>query len=114
MKREKVCMKNFSDVPEDPDTTILAQAEVEIGDLPALYQSWSWEGILAESVIFHSGDVAGVSDEALLQMVQDSYTILEDKFTIKRGSEGYVFVNFNFRLHEDLLDSESAGDLKQS
>ena len=106
-------MKNFSDVPEDPDTTILTQAEVEIGDLPALYQLWSWEGILAESVIFHSGDVAGVSDEALLQMVQNSYTMTpEDKSTIKRGTEGYVFVNFNFRLLEDLLDLGNAGDPK--
>jgi hypothetical protein len=97
-------MKNFSDVPLDPDTTILAQKEVEIGNLPALYQLWSWEGVLAASVIFHGDDVDGVSDEALLQMVQNSYTIPpEDKTTIKRGTEGYVFVNFNFRLYEDLI-----------
>jgi hypothetical protein len=31
-------MKNFSNVPEDPDTAILAQGEVEIENLPALYQ----------------------------------------------------------------------------
>jgi len=34
----------------------------------------------------------------------------EDKSTIKRGTEGYVFVNFNFRLLEDLLDLGNAGD----
>jgi len=97
-------MRNFSDVAEDPDTTILAQEEVEIGNILALHQTWGWEGILAESVIFHRDDVAGVSDEALLQIVRNCFTITsEDKYTVKRDAGDYVFVNYNFHLIDDLL-----------
>lgn len=97
-------MKNLKDVPDDPDTTIINQQEVVVNNLPALHQQWSWEGIVAESVIFHADDVEHLEDAALFEMVRIHCNIDPDKrYTIKRSSSGYTFVNFNFEYSEDLL-----------
>ena len=42
----------FHGIPVEPDTRITSQAIVTAGDIEALHQKWTWEGIRAESLIF--------------------------------------------------------------
>lgn len=87
----------FAHVPVEPDTRILLQQEAMFDDWPVLYQRWVWDGIYAESLIFLDADVAHLDDAALERFVRESPLIRDDsKITLKRGSNGYTFVNFNF------------------
>jgi hypothetical protein len=97
-------MEKFSNVPVEPDTTIVSEAEVVLGEIPALHQQWTWEGLIAESFIFISEDVSHLNDEKLFELVKENYVIGEDeRHTVKRSQSGYTFVNFNFKDFEDLL-----------
>ena len=88
---------NFPNVPVEEDTRILHQKEIEIENIPVLIQKWAWEGIVAESVIFHNKEVVKFSDEELFQKIADNYDVGPDKrYTVKRNDDGYAFVNFNF------------------
>ncbi|WP_416897260.1 MAG: hypothetical protein ACMVY4_17475 [Minwuia sp.] len=90
--------EKFSNVPHESDTKILFRKTVQISGLDALHEKWSWEGVKAESLIFVSEDVAAISDEALQLVVRASGLATEGtQMTLKRGSSGYDFVNFNFQ-----------------
>jgi hypothetical protein len=88
---------NFPNVPVEEDTRLLRQKEIEIENIPVLIQKWAWEGIVAESAIFHSKDVSEIADADLFQKIVDNYQVGHDqRHTIKRNEDGYTFVNFNF------------------
>ncbi len=89
-------MKQFENVPVEPDTKIIHQKEIEINNIPSLYQQWSWDGLIAESIIFHDQDVEDLSDDDLFELVSD-HADPDGKFTVSRSSSGYTFINFNFR-----------------
>lgn len=87
----------FDNVPLEPDTKLLTQREGSIGDLDALYQQWSWDGITAESIIFVDEEVASLSDSELEDEVRSSGLVNpESEITLKRDQEGFTFANFNF------------------
>ncbi len=89
----------FADVPVDEDTKIIQRKETEIDNLPVLIQKWTFDGIVAESAIFHDKDVCGINDEDLFQKIVNNYTVGPDlRHTITRDFDGYTFVNFNFEL----------------
>lgn len=89
----------FKNVPVEEDTNIIFSLEAQFGDYEILYQKWSWEGVTAESLIFDSRDVAGLTDEELIAEVKTSPLLKEEsQVTLKRGDSGFVFVNFNFVL----------------
>lgn len=88
-------MKTFQDVPVEADTKIKHQKEVLIEKIPALHQKWVWDGIAAESIIFHNHEVENLTDEELFLMVKD-YADSESKYTVKRADSGFTFINFNF------------------
>ena len=86
----------FDKIPVEEDTRILFSSPMRFDPYDIVYQKWNWEGITAESIIFMSEDVAGMSDEELEQKVKSSPIVTEDSvMTISRG-EVYTFVNFNF------------------
>lgn len=90
-------MKTFDNIPTDPDTQILFERHVRIGGFDAVLQEWNWDGIKANSLIFHTHDVAFVSDENLKQLIiAEKYEGAFGPQTIKREME-HVFLNFNFR-----------------
>jgi len=94
----KVAMTSkFTTVPSDGETKLLLQCETRVGDLDALWQWWVWDGITAESLIFASADVAGLSNADLEKAIKDSsfYKGISS-ITISRTDSGYTFVNFNF------------------
>lgn len=87
----------FANIPADLDTRIIEQKAVKVGDYDAFYQKWSWDGIVAESLIFVSNEVALLNDDALKTLVRGSYYYQSSTITLKRSSGGYCFTNFNFR-----------------
>jgi len=87
----------FNGVPVESDTRVISQATVTAGDIDALHQQWTWEGIRAESLIFVAGEVYDLDEPQLELLVQQSGLARPDsQFTVKRDSHGFTFVNFNF------------------
>jgi len=62
----------FKNVPVEEGTNIIFSLEAQFGDYEILYQKWSWEGVTAESLIFDSRDVAGLTDGELIAEVKTS------------------------------------------
>ena len=90
-------MRNFDDVPNDDDTTMKLSVTANLEPYEVLYQAWSWDGIDGESIIFHSDDIAALSDDALCALVSESPLVDRTiSMTVKR-TEKFTFVNFNFR-----------------
>ncbi len=97
-------MKNFDNVPVEPDTRIINEHEVVIDGLPVLIQQWAWDGFVAESIIFDNDDVADLDDVGLFEFVKSNYQIGDDeRHTITRSQSGYTFVNVNFTDFEDMI-----------
>ena len=96
-KRSPEMTKKFKNVPADKDTRILFRHEAKFGEYEVLYEMWSWEGISAESLIFANDDVLDLTDEEIELEVRKSPLVkLDSAITIKRLSDGFTFVNFNF------------------
>lgn len=90
-------MEKFDDVPVEEDTIIKHSEVISIGGFDSLYQRWVWEGITAESLIFMETDVEDISDQGLVDIVNDAGMLKGDKATtIVRNSNGYTFLNMNF------------------
>jgi len=88
--------EKFGRVPIEKDTRILYRKEVQIGNYDILYEKWNWEGIKAESFIFASDDISGLTDEQIEQEARKSQLVKgESQITLKRSKE-FTFVNFNF------------------
>jgi hypothetical protein len=96
-------MRTFKNVPVDPDTRIISEEEIEIDSKSVLIQQWSSGGIIAESLIFHSDDVADLDDVVLFDLVRNNYMVRDDRYTVSRSDSGYSFVNINFYDYEDLI-----------
>jgi hypothetical protein len=87
----------FKQVPVDEDTRILYQHEAKLADYDILHQMWSWDGVTAESIIFDSKDVSGLSDNELEGEVRKSPILKNDSsITLTRTASGFTFANFNF------------------
>ena len=110
-------MNKFSNVPVEDGTKILFSVESKLGERDVLYQKWSWDGITAESFIFVSADVAGMTDAELEEEARTSPAINGDSsITISRSNSGFTFVNFNFVVDgEDGYEPEllTPDELKQ-
>lgn len=90
-------MAKFDDVPVEEDTKIIFQIETKLGQFDILYETWFWEGITAESIIFAKEDVSGLDDNEILKEVKKSPLLKKDsKITLQHSKAGFVFVNFNF------------------
>jgi hypothetical protein len=62
-----------------------------------IFEWWSWDGdIEADSVIFCSEDVAGLSEDDLKTLVRKHFKFDKDGFIFNRGPQ-YTLLNFNFR-----------------
>lgn len=88
-------LSNFLDVHVEDDTPLMNVTSVKIEGIDARYESWVWEGILGETVVFHNEAVAHMSDEELESLVERTMIIKDHRKTVKR-TEHYTFVNFNF------------------
>ena len=92
-------MKKWEHVPEDEDTVILDQQTTNIEGIEVLYQKWFFEGIKAESLIFHTKDVSSLDEGRLTELAMKSDFFRKGSdITISTGDHGFTFVNFNFEV----------------
>ncbi len=88
----------FKNIPVDEDTKILDQKEIEINNYKALYKKWNWDGTLGKSIIFLNSDVAELSNNEIIQLINSSENefSIEQNSTISRSQSGFTFINFGF------------------
>ena len=87
----------FDNVPVDADTKIMTQVETKLGQYEILYQKWTWDGIIAESIIFVSEDISKLNAHEIEQEVRSSPMVKKDsKITMSKTDSGFTLVNFNF------------------
>lgn len=78
----------------DPDTVILMECEKLLGAYPSLYQLWSRDGYWGESFIFCQADIAGLSQDELLQLVQNECPRpYQPKYEVSVSPDGYTWLN---------------------
>ena len=85
----------FKNVGIDDDTKLLSEQETKIKNYETLFQSWKWDGVYGESIIFDNNDVNNLSKSEIKELVKNSKIPKKDDLTISRGKE-FTFVNFNF------------------
>jgi 5'(3')-deoxyribonucleotidase len=89
-------------VPVEPNTAILFSTMHSINGIDALYQIWQKDIYRANSVIFLSEDVDGMSQEAIEEMVKkDTVYVKGSATSFAKSDSGYTFFNFNFQDVED-------------
>jgi len=90
-------MIDLKSIPKDKGTRIIDQYVLRIGDYEAVKQRWTWEGVLADSLIFVNDDVKALSDDELVTYINTHWDDeIIGSVTIKRSPQGFCFVNFNF------------------
>ena len=90
---------SFRQIPNDPETTVLFQLESCFDDIPACYQSWHFDGIRGESIIFRNQDLKHRNDTDLIDKVKASRLVQKNTpVTLSRNPPGFLFINFNIRL----------------
>lgn len=90
-------MNKFSDVPVEDETVILTEKHIKLDGRDALLQEWRWDGIKANSLILLIEDISDLSDTEIKSiLISSGLDGAEGTSTISR-SDGYVFLNFNFR-----------------
>ncbi|MDH4444248.1 MAG: hypothetical protein QE267_03875 [Akkermansiaceae bacterium] len=91
----------FDDVTVESDTWVKVNLEAKLDEYDVLYQQWVWDGILGESFIFVTSDVAAMGDDDLKAFARTSPMVKpESSMTLGRG-DAYTFVNFNFASLDD-------------
>ena len=85
----------FKNIPTEDDTHVIIRLDIKVGELDAVYESWHWEGVNADSIIFLTEDIK-LSDIEFNKILSDLKIIGDlSKITVKESGE-YTFVNFNF------------------
>ena len=88
---------NLNHIPHDPDTTILFEQQGVFDDIPACYQSWYWDGVSGESIIFLKKDLKQHKIKNLIQKVKASHLVQNPDQVTKKQKSDYLFINFNFK-----------------
>ena len=73
---------------------------MKFGLLDCVYQTWIYDGIKGNSLIFFKNDLQNILKENLKSEIRQS-NLLKDKtskITYSDNNNGYVFFNFNFEL----------------
>ncbi len=91
--------RNLNNIPSEPEATILFQQLGVFDDIPACYQTWQFDGIRGESIIFHQRDLKNRKDTDLIEKVKASQLVkASSQITLSRNPPGYLFINFNIAL----------------
>jgi len=96
----------FLNIPLDVDTRIISECIVMIGVREAVHQSWLWDGIQGESIIFKEEDVQGLMGDEIKSIVSGSPLLGGNgaaDMTISLHQKGFVFVNFNFETSDTVF-----------
>lgn len=69
----------------------------QVNGVEALHETWVWDDIKGESLIFCAEDVSAFSEDALKAAPElAGLAAAGGQVTISRSDPLYVFVNFNF------------------
>jgi hypothetical protein len=90
-------MTKFQNLPNDSDTIIKYQSKIILDGLDALYQIWSWDSIMGESIIFTNDDISGNDITELEKKIRIDYPQANNSSITTKDSEDYFFINFNFQ-----------------
>ena len=95
-------MKKFENLPQDADTQILLSFETKIGETDCVFQSWIFDSIQGNSLIFHAEELEHLNDEKLKSWINAESEIVQNKssMNVSRHSDrhNFVFVNFDFEV----------------
>lgn len=68
-----------------------------VNDVDALHETWWWDDIKGESLIFCAEDVSALSEDALKAAPElAGLAVADGQVTVSRSDPRFVFVNFNF------------------
>ncbi len=90
-------MTKFQNLPNDSDTIIKYQSKIILDGLDALYQIWSWDSIMGESIIFTNDDISGNDITELEKKIRIDYPQANNSSITTKDSGDYFFINFNFQ-----------------
>ena len=85
----------FQSITPEEGTRITSIHYGYAGTYPTRQETWSWEGIKGQTVIFRSEDVASLSDGELETLVRAELKV-QGQITIKR-TDRFAFVNHSFQ-----------------
>ena len=88
--------KKFTNIPIEEDTRILFQKKGKLGGFDIRYETWSWDGIEAESIIFANADVEDLTDQEIENLVRITPMVKQGSAMTLNRSTDFTFVNFNF------------------
>jgi hypothetical protein len=88
-------MGKFDNVPVEEDTRLLFSGETTFEEFDIRYEIWDWGGIKAESIIFVSEDVEGLSENEIQEIVKRTSKYKDGEITMSQKN-GFVICNFNF------------------
>lgn len=86
----------FAHRPMDNNKEIMSH-EVIFGEIPAIMELWSWEGITGSSVIFHNEDVWYMNEQKLVRFVFEHLPSVKDQTYTYKRSGNFIFINFGFK-----------------
>lgn len=84
----------FNNLTVDKGTEILLRQQTIFNGYDIMMESWIWDEIQGQSVIFHRIDIEHLTDDELINMIKEHYNT--EAITISRSNAEYVFLNFNF------------------
>jgi len=91
-------MKKFSNIIAEVDTKIISIDYINLNGFDSRHEVWSWDGIMAESLIFCTNDFKNPENEVLSiveKYIKEKFN--EKKHTIKIKGD-FVFFNYNFEV----------------
>jgi len=93
----------FENIGIDQDTKILLSTPANFGDYDVLYQKWSFEVVIGESLIFANDDIKNITIEELEAEIRRSPIVKDSsqEITINRNGSEYTFFSFNFVTDDD-------------
>lgn len=93
--------EKFTNIPLDDDTVILFESEMKFGEIDCVLQSWRFDNIQGNSLIFLTSDLNFPSNEELKKWVTTESEIIQNKekvtFSTNPIEHPYTFVNFDFK-----------------
>lgn len=94
-------MTKFDNLSIDEGTCVLSRVMRQVNDVDTLHETWLWDDIKGESLIFCVEDVSTLSEEALeAAPARAGLAVAGGQVTVSRSDPRFVFVNFNFSTDE--------------
>lgn len=94
-KKERLLKRSI-----DSDTTILSQDFIDFEKFIGLMELWTWEKIMASSIVLLSEDVGAMSKDEQIEFVFKKMNTVRDPKVTYQISGDHIFINFGFSTSE--------------